>query len=223
MPKNKILTILIFSVLALLIVGGWFFYFYSPKPRNEKAPAPESGVLTRLGVTGTGDFKVESLPLAGSFPPPPDLSRPVKITLSLPVETEKAATARIGEISLELKKNPELFDHWLELGRLRKIIGDYEGVRQAWEYASLLLPSNHVSFNNLGELYGYYLKDWAKAEANYKKAVLNGPDQIYIYRNFADFYRFVLNDPEKAKALLEEGIKANPGASEDLQNLLKQF
>ena len=205
----------------ILVLGGGFYYFYLRSARNQEDLSSPS--TERSGVTGTGDFEVKAVPTASQFPPPPDLNRPILITLSLPDETKKLATDKINDLSAKLKKDPALFNHWLELGRFRKMIGDNEGARQAWEYAGLISPSNYVSFNNLGELYGYYLKDLAKAEVNYKKAVSNGPDQIYLYRNFADFYRFVLKDTAKAKTILEKGIKANPGTSDDLQNLLKQI
>ena len=55
-------------------------------------------------------------------------------------------------------------ENWLVLGVYRKMIGDYESAKEVWEYASAIRPQNSVSFNNLGELYAYYLKDNAKAE-----------------------------------------------------------
>ena len=109
------------------------------------------------------------------------------------------------------------------LGVYRKIIGDYEGAREVWEYASAIRPQNSVSFNNLGELYAYYLKNNKKAEENYAKAIENDPSAIYIYRNFFDFYRYFAKDTAKARAILEKGIAANPATSSDLKNLLKSL
>jgi tetratricopeptide (TPR) repeat protein len=80
-----------------------------------------------------------------------------------------------------------------------------------------------VVFHNLGDLYAYFLKDTQKAEENFLKALENGPDQIYIYRNVYEFYRYAMKDDVKAKQILEQGIKANPGNSQDLQNLLNNF
>ena len=107
------------------------------------------------------------------------------------------------------------------MGVYRKIIGDYEDAREVWEYAGAIRPQNSVSFNNLGELYAYYLKDNKKAEENYAKAIENDPSAIYIYRNFFDFYRYVAKDTIKSPTILEKGIAANLATSSDLKSLFQ--
>lgn len=133
----------------------------------------------------------------------------------------KIAVAKIQDLSSQLKKDSDNLENWLVLGVYRKMIGDLDGAREVWEYASAIRPQNSVSFNNLGELYAYYLKDNKKAEENYAKAIENDSSAIYIYRNLFDFYRYVAKDPAKARAILEQGISANPSTSSDLKNLLE--
>ena len=135
-------------------------------------------------------------------------------------DAKRIATDKIQDLSNQLKKNNDNLENWLVLGVYRKMIGDYEGAREIWEYASAIRPQNSISFNNLGELYAYYLKDNAKAEENYQKAIENDPSAIYIYRNFFDFYRYFAKNTAKARAILEQGIAANPSTSSDLKNLL---
>ena len=136
-------------------------------------------------------------------------------------DAKRIVTAKIQDLSSQLKKDSDNLENWLVLGVYRKTIGDYEGAREVWEYASAIRPQNSISFNNLGELYAYQLKDNAKAEENYKKAIENDPSAIYIYRNFFDFYRYFAKDTAKARAILEQGIAANPTTSSDLKNLLE--
>ena len=136
-------------------------------------------------------------------------------------EAKRIATAKIQDLSSQLKKNSDNLENWLVLGVYRKMIGDYEGAREVWEYTSVIRPQNSISFNNLGELYAYYLKDNAKAEENYKKAIENDPAAVYIYRNFFDFYRYFAKDTAKARAILEQGIATNPSTSSNLKNLLE--
>ena len=119
--------------------------------------------------------------------------------------------------------NPESFNELLALGLEKKRINDYEGARDAWERAGVVSPTNSISFNNLGDLYAYYLKDNKKAEENFLIAIKNGPNQIYIYRSLYEFYRYVMKDDAKARAILEKGIATNPATSQDLKYLLDNF
>ncbi len=80
---------------------------------------------------------------------------------------------------------------WLTVGIIKKFFNDYEGARDAWEYASILYPSNGMVFSNLGNLYGFYLHDNQKAEFNLKKAIANDPYQPSYYIGLADFYKVV--------------------------------
>jgi len=116
--------------------------------------------------------------------------------------------------------NSDSFNELLALGLEKKGINDYEGARDAWERAGVVSPTNFISFNNLGDLYAYYLKDNKKAEENFLTAIKNGPNQIYIYRSLYEFYRYVVKDDAKAKAILQRGITANPNISKDLKYLL---
>lgn len=153
----------------------------------------------------------------------PNLDRPINIPEDFPEDAKKIATEKIQKLSNELKANNDFFDGWLDLGIYRKMIGDYEGAKECWEYASAIRPLNSISFNNLGDLYGYYLKDYKKAEENFLKALENGPDQVYIYRNTYEFYRYVMKDDAQAKEILKKGIEINPDTSQDLKTLFDNY
>jgi tetratricopeptide (TPR) repeat protein len=153
----------------------------------------------------------------------PNLNRPINITANLPKDAQKIAQEKIEKLNSELKQDPSLFENWLILGIYRKMIGDLEGAKECWEYAGFLSPQSPIPFNNLGDLYANYLKDSKKAEENFLIAIKNGPDQIYIYRSFYEFYRYTMKDNAKAKQILEQGISANPTTSQDLKNLLDNF
>ena len=60
------------------------------------------------------------------------------------------------------------------------------------------------------------MRNYAKAEANFKLAIKADPNQINVYRSFYELYRFGFKDDIKAKAILEEGIKANSNKAQDL-------
>ena len=117
------------------------------------------------------------------------------------------------------------FDYWIQLGLHFKFINDYEAASQAWEYASLIRPGNSLSFQNLAELYGYYMQDKKSAEKNYTRALANvsGAGSWMVYRGAADFYKVVMEDEDKAISLLKEGIIADPDNAETLKNLLTEW
>ncbi|KKW20178.1 MAG: hypothetical protein UY61_C0044G0004 [Candidatus Adlerbacteria bacterium GW2011_GWC1_50_9] len=101
---------------------------------------------------------------------------------------------------------------WLEIGLLKKGIGDYEGARDAWEYASVIRPLNSVSFANLGELYWKYLPDYPKSEANFRASIRNKSDDIGTYMSLSDLYSYSYTQKKGlADDVLLEGLEANPG------------
>lgn len=111
-----------------------------------------------------------------------------------------------------IKTDPDFLFGWIEIGLLKKIIGDFEGARDAWEYAGLIRPTNSVSFANLGELYQHYLPDHAKAEKNFRRAVTNKPDDVMVYVSFSDLYSYSYKEKAGlADDILLEGLQANPG------------
>ena len=236
--KKKIL----FIIFVLLVCVGLDFYFYkklSPKTQNggvvgqsnSSSSSQTAGNTVNIGgvvIQGEGDMKgvkIEPVAVTNNKTavnvPLPALNKEIKITADMSEDTKRIATAKIQDLSSQLKKDSDNLENWLVLGVYRKMIGDYEGAREVWEYAGAIRPQNSISFNNLGELYAYYLKDNAKAEENYKKAIENDSSAIYIYRNFFDFYRYFAKDTAKARAILEQGIATNPSTSSDLKNLLE--
>lgn len=143
--------------------------------------------------------------------PIPDLDRVIVIPETTHSSKKQEIIDRIHTLVGLLKENTQSYNEWIDLGALRKSIEDYEGARQAWEYASAIRPKNSVSFGNLGVLYGYYLQNPTLAEKNYLKAIENDPKLPYLYMQTADFYLEVLKDTKKAKNILEKGLIEVPG------------
>jgi len=194
------MKMIVYAVIVLAVLGSAFYIW---RDFSSTLPPDEPGIVPVVEI--------------------PDLDRPINITADMPEEAKTIARSNIEKTVSELKENPDLFNSWITLGGSYKLIGDFEGARDSWDYAGSIRPGNSTSFNNLGDLYAYYLKDNEKAEENFLKAIENGPDKIFIYRNLYDFYRNVLKDEGKAKETLQKGIALNPDTSTDLQNLLDNF
>lgn len=152
----------------------------------------------------------------------PDLDRPLVFPDSMSESMQRETELRINNFIGNLEANPDDFNSWMDLGLLRKLIEDYEGAREAWEYGSIIRSKNTLSFLNLGVLYGYFLKDNARAELNYLKAIENNTADLQLYGQTYEFYRDVLGDNDKARQIIEIGVKNNPD-NVDLKNFLEQI
>lgn len=218
-PKNKIIAPVII-VIAVLVLG---YYFYADYKKTGEMTITDNQSSQENNATSS----LESAPEVNAnkkviSAPAPSLDRPIVYPADMPTQIKEDNQSKISAIIKNLKLNQDSFNDWIDLGLYRKLLGDYEGARQAWEYASLLRPQSPASFSNLGILYGYYLKDAPKAEKSFLKAIENDPKDINLYFQTYDFYKDVTKDLAKAKAIIETGLKNNP-ADKDLENMLKEL
>lgn len=217
MNKN-IKTAVIGIITALILAGVAYIIYRDFTGLQNSNDANGPGYTIKELSTG----EISNISVQTSNIPVPDLNRMVMNNKDLPPEAVEIVEKNIRSLSEELKRNPDQLDQWLDLGIQRKTAGDYEGARDAWDYATAIRPSGSVAFQNLGDLYGYYLRDNMKAEQNFLKAIQNSPSDIYLYFKLNDFYRDVLKDVAKARSLVEQGFKANPSSAE-LQSLLNSL
>lgn len=211
--KNKI----IYIVIILLLASGVAYYIWRDIQNVEHRVSNISEQPEQ-----TEQVQIEQIEQV-KLPDAPNLDKPIKNLANLDETAFNIAVDKINNLRKELKENADLFDEWLSLGIYYKMVGDYNGAAEVWEYASVIRPNSSTPFGNLGDLYGYYIKDKVKAEKNFLKALEIDSTSIYLYRNIADFYRFVMKDVEKAKEVLRTGIKLNPDSSQDLKDLLNEI
>lgn len=141
-----------------------------------------------------------------------------------PWEIEKFSQEFLA-VKESLQQDANQLDGWMQLGMLKKFVGDYKGAEQAWLKANEIRPKNSLSFHALADLYVNFTKEYAKAEPMYRQAIANSLGEqfnILYYRNFFYYYRDYLHQPDKAEEVLLEGIQDNP-QSADLVTLLASF
>ncbi len=167
-----------------------------------------SGTSTRP-APGTGDGAKVEIPYSGRDP---DEIRPKPDEVKGLSESQRERLySDIGMHGRAVKENHDYFYGWIQVGLLKKVIGDYEGARDAWEYASAIRPLNSVSFANLGELYWRYSPDYPKSEKNFLTSIKNKPDDLSTYISLSDLYFYSYGaKKDRADDILLEGIKANP-------------
>ncbi|MBI5816845.1 MAG: hypothetical protein HZB09_00250 [Candidatus Yonathbacteria bacterium] len=218
---NKNITI---AVVFVLVVGLGVYVYQDIKKRGVEAPQTPSPASS-VGIQSTGDYTIKQIPIEnpGSKVPTPNLNRALSFSGDLSTEAKKILTDNIKHLSDNLKKDSSQWNDWLELGIQRKVAGDYEGAREIWEYAAVLAPESYVPWNNLGDLYAHYLKDYSKAEQNFKKALILKPDYIGGYRALYELYRYSYKEKANlAPQILKDGLAKNP-KSTDLMVLLAQY
>mgnify|MGYP001595728800 FL=1 len=130
----------------------------------------------------------------------------------MPANFIKERKDALKELERLLSRSPKNYDDWLQVGVSKKFFNNYEGARDAWEYAKLVDPNVSTAYLNLGGLYGAYLNDYPKAEFNYKTALsIDSLVFPYYYLALADFYEnFYIEKKNQAESVLLQGAAAIP-------------
>lgn len=180
-----------------------------PSDNKEILPPPTSSPLALSGYKGRDPMEVR---------PDPD-------EVKLFSEEQKQDLYRaIGNHGVAVKENPAYFNGWMQVGLLKKVIGDFEGARDAWEYAGIIRPQNSTSFSNLGELYWRYVPDFPRSEMNFRTAITNNPSDAMVYVSLSHLYLYSYTEKFMlAPAAILEGLAANPDTIDLLKALARVY
>lgn len=213
----------IVGLVVLAIVAGVLIYRDTRGSKIE-ITGESSGTLKNMGIDMTGDGKVEIVPISEiKLPPAPTLVRSTDFVDTLSPEAKKITISHLESAIATIKKDPKDVMGWIDLGLQRKALGDYEGARDVWEYTKALDPNNIVPWNNLGDLYHFYLKDYKKSEENWKKTITLKPDYMQGYRGLYELYLYSMKEKSgEIPVILKQGIAKNPEAT-DLQVMLAEY
>ncbi len=219
---NKNIAIMVVFILA----SGLGLYIYQDmrgKNNDVSQNSSTTPLITNSGIQATGDYTLEQVSIEKTKIPTPNLNRPLTFSTDLPPEAKKILADNTKRLIDILKSDSSQFNAWLDLGSYRKQSGDYEGAREAWEYAAIIAPESYVPWNNLGDLYANYLKDYPKAEENFKKSIQKKSDYINGYRALYELYHYSYKEKASlAPQVLKDGLSKNP-KSTDLMVLLAQY
>ena len=214
--------------MIFVLVGAVFYFLDFNGLENALEVALETPDVTAISTSGEdGAPELKIQPPAGNAdvqgPLPPYTGEPIRELNAAPqvaasvgavyVEKYQKNLAAIAE---RLEKDPRNYDEWLGVAYIKKIFSNYTGTRDAWEYAKVVNPDNPIAYFNLGELYGYELKELTKAEENYKTALKLNPYHFDYYIGLANFYEDVFKSPEKAEAILLSALEKIPHSEVNL-------
>ena len=154
----------------------------------------------------------------------PSLSHPIVKPTSLDSGVFEVARDHIEGIADDISADPFNYDLWVELGNYRNIISDHARAREAWEYASLIRPTQATAFVNLGNLYEQEHGDYVKAEEYYLIALELAPEVSGSYMRLFDLYRFFYKDKQdQAPVILTQGLEQFPDDLEFLVQLARYY
>ena len=188
-----------------------------PKKELPDVPPSPPQVIAPPLNSGKEVGKVSPVPPIATVPSfsgrDPAEVRPVEEEVKLFTEEQKTRLyANIDSLGRTVKTNSTFFDGWIQVGLLKKIIGDFEGARDAWEYAGIIQPKNSLSFSNLGELYWRYLHEYIKSETNFRISIKHKPEDMQNYVSLAELYHYSFKEKAGlADDVLLEGLQNNPG------------
>jgi tetratricopeptide (TPR) repeat protein len=222
-----------FLVIAIALIAGGYLY------QNHKAalaaqasantPAATSSPLfapVTQGAAQSGSTNIipfDNAPAQALYKQP-QYSKTLAFSAKISSSEKAAMQKAYDEVVGDLAKDKMDYNAWISLGTLNLMAGNYKTSETIWNFASVQWPTNHASHNNLGDLYMNYLRDYPKAEKEYKAGIQNFPGDPNPYHNLFTLYTETSYKPTNTAAedILKQGIAAVPKAPE-LQYLLAKY
>jgi Flp pilus assembly protein TadD len=200
------IVIVILIVLALLQRPAG-----APSTTSTSTQNTASSTATQNGVTGSGEFQVTGDTVNISVP---DFRSTLKFSPSIQSDVKTALQNAANTLEGRLATNSFDLASWINLGTVRKMAGDYTGAEQAWTFVTKAAPTNSIAYNNLGDLYANFIKNYPKAEQAYLTAIKISPNDeapyINLYQMYTNFYK---KGTSAAEDILKKGIVAVPDST----------
>lgn len=205
-PSRAILAI--FAAFAVL--GAASFTIYRLRQQEPVAPHEGAGLPPLATATPSADAPTPPASPPGAVKAlPPYQGAPVhslnpdqNFLQQVPEETYRKSLEELAALSARLAGNPADFDGWMRAAYIKHFYGDENGARDVYEYLNLAAAQSPIPFYNLALLYGYYLKEPAKAVPKFEAAIKRDPVNAEFYVGFSNFYRDVMRELPAAERVL---------------------
>lgn len=185
-----------------------------------------SKALVGVETTNPGEpYKIEVVPMGNTASSSqngsiagltlPSLDQPIVAKYALPDPVFKAIENDITVTEARLKKDPNSQQNWIALAVYWKTLGDFDTAASILTFVTKGWPNDPVAYNNLGDLYQSYLKEYPLAEKNYLKVVALVPGFVQVYENLSDLYLTQYTEKsENALPILLKGFANNPKSAD---------
>jgi len=229
MLENKDTQKALGATVIILIIGfiGWYIVRDISHTNSTKDidTTIEDGSLESL--IESGDAEIVGIPvdvdLNTNSVSKPTLGRTITMPERFTPEAVTILQNNIATLTAQLKENPDSLQAWSDLANQYKIIDDFEGAREIWEYLILVTQNNTVIRISLGNLYHYQLRNFEKSEAVFKEALRVNDKTVEVYVGLHELYRYSYKTGSTlAVDILKEGITAVP-ENTDIRMLLASY
>lgn len=194
MKKNTLISALL--VVLILLVGAAYWAF-------------QRHIITFEEGSFVPHFSKSAL-----MNPVPSLERPINYPADFTQEAKDLYVKNVTEVKEKLQLDPLDATAWFDLAIYYRMVGDYDGAVQVWEYISNSNPSEAISLHNLGEHYFHEAKDFPKAEGYYLKSIAAAPDLLANYTDMHEMYKYVYKQNTSAAVdILVKGIENSKGGN----------
>ncbi|MBU2472442.1 tetratricopeptide repeat protein [Patescibacteria group bacterium] len=130
----------------------------------------------------------------------------------------------LNEQYQDLRNDQYVYLSWINIGILKKRLGDNSGAEKAWLKAIDYNPDQTLAYGNLADLYLFNLGEYEKAEEYYLKALEMNPVHQGYYVGLVSLYRY--NMTEKAnliEGIMINGAEINPAEAESYYMYLANY
>jgi len=130
----------------------------------------------------------------------------------------------LNEQYQDLRDGEYIYVSWINVGILKKRLGDNPGSEKAWLKAIDYNPDRSLAYGNLADLYLFNMKEYEKAEEYYLKVLSIRTDNYTHYHGLVSLYRY--NMTEKAnliEGIMINGAEANPAGAESYYMYLANY
>lgn len=232
--SSKRTAIILVSILVISLGLATASYTIGKKAHNAEMTTTvdsatstdsSSSPITITSSNGASGYKVKVISSSvQTAPTHPQIDRPLAFASTVTNDQKTAFQDAANKLQAMLKNDPTSGALWINLGTVRKMAGDYEGAKEAWEYVAAAAPNNTGALSNLADLYANFLKDNAKAESYYEKVISLAPQSTDAYKDLATIYATMNTSVanNRAEEILAQGIDANPRAF-DLRLILARL
>jgi len=149
--------------------------------------------------------------------PAPSLDRELVFPETFPADARVVLEQNTKTVKDNLRETPTDYSSWLDLAIQYKTVGDHEGAEEVWVYLTKAAPTLSVAYHNLGNMYHLDLKEFEKAEENYKKAIELAPNEIIHWFGLHELYRYSYKtDSSLAVKVLEDALDQFKGTNSEV-------
>ncbi len=207
---NKKTIILIAFLLSFFVLGGVFFYGY--KYANLKNNDLNNIFRVDKSVSDSREKEHDFEERATLYQEKDQYSLDdFQNTGNLEEAEKKRLVEKLNKVYVLLREHEKKYPYWIEIGLIKKTLGDYTGAISAWRNAVSLSKRPVLAYGNLADLYFHYLRNYEKAEEYYQKALELNPRNFTYREGLADLYRYDLKEKSHlVEEIMLEGAKQDP-------------